>query len=140
MGFKYTFEVLQATCYSNPRSISTEVSITTLNPKIFCFRLGFWGSRRTPMRASMPAGNLGHLKKKESFEMLSPITAPVMTPLLTMRSRRALRNSSTSSKIQLKILGCSGSASFKKRHKTSILGRGLSSGKLAYDLQLGLKE
>ena len=61
--------------------------------------------------------------------MLSLITAPVIIPLLTIRSRRASLSFSSSSKIPLNTLGWSESASFRKRLKTSTLGGAISSGK-----------
>ena len=72
--------------------------------------------------------------------MLSPISNPVMTPLLTIKSRRATCNSFSRAKIRLNTLGRSGSASFKKRVRTSTFGRLTSSGLRLVEESLRLGE
>ena len=102
--------VAQATGSSNPKSSSMEVSITELKPKIFCLRFGFCGSRRTPILASMSAGNLGQRKKKESISALSSKTTLVIMPFLRMISSPAFWSSYSGPKILLKMPGICGSA------------------------------
>jgi hypothetical protein len=55
---------VQTTGGSIPRSISMQVSMIALKPKLFSMGSGLLGFLRTPIRVSMLRGNLGHQKKK----------------------------------------------------------------------------